>query len=108
LRGRDWIGRPSRADASLAGVGLIRSVDPDVALVDPSMAVLDGLGVLSRLRQSGARAKVLLVTAYDGEQARLEGTGLGAHGFLLEDLGRGELDARPGKERRRTIRASPL
>ncbi|MEY2805746.1 MAG: hypothetical protein RIR65_163 [Planctomycetota bacterium] len=76
-----------------AGVELIRSVDPDVALVDLSMPVLDGLGVLSRLRQSGARAKVVLVTTFDDEQAMLKATALGAHGFLLKDLGRGDLEA---------------
>ena len=81
------------AGAGAAGVELIRSVDPDVALVDLSMPVLDGLGVLSRLRQSGARAKVVLVTTFDDEQAMLKATALGAHGFLLKDLGRGDLEA---------------
>jgi DNA-binding NarL/FixJ family response regulator len=76
-----------------AGVELIRSVDPDVALVDLSMPVLDGLGVLSRLRQSATRTKVLLVTTFDDEQAMLKATALGAHGFLLKDLGRGDLEA---------------
>ncbi len=81
------------AGDGMAGVALIRAVEPDVALVDLSMPLLDGLGVLSRLREAGIASKVIVVTTFDDEQAMLKATALGAHGFLLKDLGRGDLES---------------
>ncbi len=81
------------AGDGLLGVELIDRERPDVALVDLSMPRLDGLGLLSRLRDGGLPTKVVVVTTFDDDMAMLKATALGAHGFLLKDLGRGDLEA---------------
>jgi DNA-binding NarL/FixJ family response regulator len=81
------------AGDGLLGAELIEREQPDVALVDLSMPRLDGLGLLSRLRGSGVPTKVVVVTTFDDDVAMLEAVALGAHGFLLKDLGRGDLEA---------------
>lgn len=76
-----------------AGLDLLEAVRPDVALVDLSMPVLDGLGVLKGLRSRQLSTRVVLVTTFDDDRALLAATALGAMGFLLKDLGRSDLEA---------------
>lgn len=82
-----------QAGDGAAGIELLASVPADVALVDLSMPVRDGLGVLLGLRERGIATKAIILTTFDDDLAMLKATTLGAYGFLLKDLPRGDLEA---------------
>jgi DNA-binding NarL/FixJ family response regulator len=82
-----------QAGDGATGVELLASALPDVALVDLSMPVKDGLGVLLGLRERGVTTRVIILTTFDDDMAMLKATSLGACGFLLKDLSRGDLEA---------------
>lgn len=78
----------SRADA------LARVNDYDLIILDLGLPDLDGTLVLRRLRQRGCRSPVLILSARDAVEARLEGFDLGADDYLIKPFDLGELEAR--------------
>lgn len=67
------------------GLDLIRTVTPDVVLLDIRMPVLDGLGVLERLKSRDHKPAVIVLTTFDSDDHVLTALGNGASGFLLKD-----------------------
>ncbi|MEA2312512.1 MAG: two-component system, OmpR family, response regulator MprA [Solirubrobacteraceae bacterium] len=76
--------------------GLARSAEspPDAVLLDIGMPGLDGLEVCRRLRGSGNRVPVLLLTARDAVDDRIDGLDAGADDYLVKPFDMGELKAR--------------
>jgi DNA-binding NarL/FixJ family response regulator len=70
-----------------------RSLDPDVVLMDVRMPELDGLEATARLADSGARARVLMLTTFDLDEYVYRAMKAGASGFLLKDAKREQLAA---------------
>ncbi|CAN5414362.1 response regulator transcription factor [soil metagenome] len=66
----------------------------DVALLDLGLPILDGRDVLRRLRQKGHALPVIVVTARDGLDDRIEGLDLGADDYLVKPFEIRELLAR--------------
>jgi two-component system, OmpR family, response regulator len=66
----------------------------DVALLDLGLPVTDGREVLRRLRVKGGRLPVIIVTARDGVDDRIDGLDLGADDYLVKPFEIGELLAR--------------
>lgn len=66
----------------------------DVALLDLGLPIRDGREVLRRLRQSGRTLPVIIVTARDGLDDRIEGLDLGADDYLVKPFEIRELLAR--------------
>jgi two-component system, OmpR family, response regulator MprA len=67
---------------------------PDVVVLDWLMPGLDGLGVLERLRAAGDRTLVLMLTARDAVEHRVEGLESGADDYLVKPFAPAELLAR--------------
>lgn len=67
------------------GLDLIRTVTPDVVLLDIRMPVLDGLDVLERLKSRDHKPAVIVLTTFDSDDHVLTALGNGASGFLLKD-----------------------
>ena len=63
----------------------VRRHAPDVVLMDIRMPHLDGIAATRRLRDSGADARVLLLTTFDLDEYVFAGLRAGASGFLLKD-----------------------
>jgi two-component system, OmpR family, response regulator len=66
----------------------------DVALLDLGLPVTDGREVLRRLRSKGGRIPVIVVTARDGVEDRIDGLDLGADDSLVKPFEIRELLAR--------------
>jgi DNA-binding response OmpR family regulator len=66
----------------------------DVIILDIMLPQLDGLTVLRRLRQAGAPAMVILLTAKDTTQDRVNGLDGGADDYLVKPFDFAELLAR--------------
>jgi two-component system response regulator MprA len=74
----------------------------DAVVLDVLMPNLDGFEVCRRLRASGNRTPVLILTARDSEEDTIRGLDLGADDYLVKPFGLGELLARVRALLRRT------
>ena len=73
-------------------VAKVRTLDPDVVLMDVRMPVMDGLEATRRLLTPGRdRPKVLILTTFDLDDYVYEALRAGASGFLLKDAPADEL-----------------
>src|SRR5512133_1045418 len=77
---------------------------PDAIVLDVAMPRLDGLEVCRRLRQAGDRTPVLMLTARDAVDDRVEGLDAGADDYLVKPFALRELQARLRALLRRTDR----
>ena len=88
-------GYHTRRAASGEEAVLIALAEPiDVILLDVMMPGMDGFGVCEALHQAGKRIPVILLTARDDIDVRLEGMHHGVSEFLTKPINRIELLAR--------------
>jgi DNA-binding NarL/FixJ family response regulator len=64
---------------------------PDITLVDLRMPRLDGVGVITQVRAVNPRARVIILTTFDGDEDIYRGMRAGARAYLLKDAPRDEL-----------------
>ena len=99
----DWVRDGAQADAAL------RTEDYDLLLLDLGLPKLDGLAVLRALRGRKQTLPVLIATARDAVQQRIEGLDAGADDYLLKPYDTDELLARIRALLRRAAgRAEPI
>ena len=84
----EWVSQGRRADE------LLSSTQYDLVILDLSLPTLDGLEVLRRLRQRGNLVPVLILTARDKVEDRVQGLDLGADDYLTKPYDLSELEAR--------------
>jgi len=76
------------------GLELAVSQAPDLVILDVRLPGIDGFEVLRRLRASGSRAPVLMLTARDDEVDKVIGLELGADDYVTKPFGLRELLSR--------------
>ncbi|MFF7341736.1 response regulator [Streptomyces sp. NPDC008163] len=64
---------------------LVARHQPDVALMDIRMPLLDGIEATRRIIKAGSRTRVLIVTTFDLDRYAYDGLRAGASGFLIKD-----------------------
>ncbi|MEU9030951.1 response regulator transcription factor [Streptomyces sp. NPDC048383] len=74
-----------------AGVELVERLEPDVALVDLRMPVLDGASATAQIVAGPARTRVLILTTYETDEEIERAVEAGAIGYLLKDTTREQL-----------------
>jgi two-component system response regulator MprA len=79
-----------------------REVEPDAVVLDVLMPKVDGLEVCRRLRHSGDRTPILMLTARDQVADRVAGLDAGADDYLVKPFALEELLARLRALLRRT------
>ncbi|WP_217924077.1 response regulator transcription factor [Miltoncostaea oceani] len=77
-----------------SAMAAIRAAPPDLILLDLLLPDDDGVEVCRRLRASGARLPILMVTARDTVSDRVEGLESGADDYLVKPFSTAELVAR--------------
>jgi two-component system response regulator MprA len=90
---------PEGYDVDLAADGAealdrLAAAPPDAVVLDVGMPRLDGLEVCRRMRQAGDRTPVLMLTARDAIDDRVEGLDAGADDYLVKPFALRELRAR--------------
>ena len=99
----DWVKDGATADSAL------RTQAYDLVLLDLGLPRRDGLSVLKALRSRKDRVPVLIATARDSVQQRIEGLDAGADDYVLKPYNLEELQARiRALLRRASGRAEPI
>ena len=86
-------------EVKLAGDG-VRGLEeahaflPDLIILDLGLPRLDGVDVAKRLREDGDEVPILMVTARDALESRVQGLDVGADDYLVKPFERQELLAR--------------
>ena len=96
----DWLQDGRSASAALTQHNF------EVILLDLGLPQRDGLGVLRALRVQGDATPVLIITARDAVEQRIEGLDTGADDYLVKPFAVGELLARMRALGRRRVGAS--
>ncbi|MEO0408450.1 MAG: response regulator transcription factor [Cyanobacteria bacterium P01_A01_bin.135] len=92
----------SVANDGLTGLTTIRDSDPDLVILDWLMPGMTGLEVCRRLRATGSKVPVILLTAKDEISDRVAGLDAGADDYMVKPFSIEELLARIRAHLRRT------
>jgi DNA-binding NarL/FixJ family response regulator len=69
-------------------VDLWKKHHPDVVLLDLRMPELDGVGALKEIRGNDEKARIIVLTTFDGDEDIYRAIQAGAKGYLLKDVPR--------------------
>lgn len=84
----DVVGEGSDGEEALA---LVQRHEPDVILMDIHMPKMDGIEATRRIKQMKPSTRVVILTVSDNDKDLFEAIKAGADGYLLKNLGSGEL-----------------
>jgi DNA-binding NarL/FixJ family response regulator len=79
------------AGTGLEAVALHRALRPDITLMDLQMPDMNGVDAIIEIRSEAPKAKIIVLTTYDGDAQALRGLKAGAAGYLLKSGLRREL-----------------
>lgn len=79
------------ANTGEEGLQRIDVFEPDVVLLDYSLPKMTGLDVLTRLREAGTQAKVIMITGRGSIEVAVEAMKLGASDYLSKPIALAEL-----------------
>ena len=82
------------AEGGQQGLTELATASPDAVVLDIAMPDIDGLEVCRRVRASGNRVPILMLTARDAVSDRIDGLDAGADDYLVKPFDVGELKAR--------------
>ena len=97
----------STAYDGVEGLQLALNDPPDLVVLDLNLPGLDGLAVLSRLREVHSAARVLILTARGEVEHRVKGLHAGADDYLTKPFSMDELVARVEALSRRGTASAP-
>lgn len=75
----------------LQALELVRSLNPDLLVLDLSMPEKPGMEVTRELRADGVELAILVLSMHDAPEYVLEAVRAGADGYILKDAGPAEL-----------------
>lgn len=69
-----------------AAIDAVRTLRPDVVLMDVRMPGIDGIEATRRLTEAGMSGKIVILTTYDLDEYVFDALAAGASGFLLKHV----------------------
>ena len=79
----EWMIVGEAADGAAAIEGVL-SCEPDIAILDIGMPIVDGLTAARKILSSGAKAKILILSLHDSKNVIRQVVDSGAKGFVLK------------------------
>lgn len=67
------------------GLRVMEQTDPDVMLLDVNMPKMNGLEVLQKIKESGIKRNVLILTIHNEVEYLLRAVDIGVSGYVLKD-----------------------
>lgn len=64
---------------------IIKKINPDVAVLDFQMPLLNGIEVVKKLKENNSLTKVILLTMHDEKQIFFKALDAGVNGYILKD-----------------------
>ncbi len=95
------------ANEGLSGLTAARESNPDLILLDWMLPGISGLEICKRLRQTGNKVPIVLLTAKDEISDRVAGLDAGADDYIVKPFSLEELLARVRAHLRRTQENNP-
>ena len=86
LEGEEDMRIVGEASDGAEGARLAERLAPDVVLMDVRMPVMDGIEATRRITESGACARIIILTTFDLDEYAFAGLRAGASAFLLKDV----------------------
>lgn len=81
----------AEANDGIECLEILKSVDPDILLLDINMPKMNGIDVLEKLKARKAPLKVLILTVHNEVEYLVKAIDIGAEGYILKDTGSAEL-----------------
>lgn len=72
------------ATTGLEALSLVRSLAPDVAIIDVGMPKMNGIMLARKIREELPSVKVVILTAYEDEAHLKQALAVGASGFVVK------------------------
>ncbi|HEX2248202.1 MAG TPA: response regulator transcription factor [Arthrobacter sp.] len=91
LEGEDGVEIAGEASNGAQALELVRTLEPDVVLMDVRMPVLDGIEATRQITATGLCARIIILTTFDLDEYAFAGLQAGASAFLLKDVAPDEL-----------------
>src|SRR5262245_18161623 len=91
LTGEDGFRVVGEAADGAAALELVRSLEPEVAILDIGLPVMNAVSVVRRIREQHLPVEVVFLTIHDEEEMFEEALELGVRGYLLKDCTASEL-----------------
>lgn len=85
LQGAEGIEIVAECSDGRAALDTICELSPDVAVLDVTMPVMDGLTATRWITQDSPCTRVVVLTMHDDPQMRQQAEAAGAHAFVLKD-----------------------
>jgi DNA-binding NarL/FixJ family response regulator len=63
----------------------IKELQPDIAILDINMPLMDGLGVLEGIKKSNINTRAIILTAHQNEKIFNKAMDMGAYGYVLKE-----------------------
>ena len=82
------------ADCAEKAFATIDAKKPEIVILDLGLPDLDGLDVIRRIRQSGSKLPIVVLSSRGDERGKVEALELGADDYVTKPLGIAELVAR--------------
>ena len=80
-----------RAKNGVEAIALFREYQPDITLMDLRMPEMGGVEAITAICAEFSRARIIVLTTYDGDEDIYRGLRAGAKGYLLKDSKPSEL-----------------
>ena len=90
------------ATNGIEALALVDAIQPEIIILDWMMPKMDGIEVMQRLRAENSQMFILMLTARDALENRVEGLESGADDYLVKPFAPAELVARVHAMLRRT------
>ena len=74
-----------KAKSGIEALEALKDVKPDVILLDINMSELNGIETLKKIKASGSKTKIIMLTVYDDVEYISQSVNLGANGYVLKD-----------------------
>lgn len=82
------------ATCGAEGLDLFYTNEYDLVILDLNLPSIDGLEILSKIREDNEECKILILSARSSYEQRIEGLDKGANDYLVKPFDFGELNAR--------------